>query len=195
MWRNMPRFGKEWPLRWLRMFSACVKGLATKHFFFTEYLLLWPTCRYQSSLVLEAYPEAWEQHWDRRLWVSLIAGHQQKPHILLPSQRILQMSLILWAAVHPMVPQAPSTFFLGCQSTRLGVDELPDWGGTLYSQLLRLVLLTSYKMRGFSQKKIVVRWEATCSILKQHWYTMCSFCQTKKYILTQFIVHFLKSSL
>ena len=54
---------------------------------------------------------------------------------------------------------APGTeyFFLGCQSTRLGVDELPDWGGTLYSQLLRLVLLTSYKMRGFSQKTIVVR--------------------------------------
>ena len=168
------------------------KRIGHETLFFTEYLLLWPTCRYQSSLVLEAYPEAWEQHWDRRLWVSLIAGHQQKPHILLPSQRILQMSLILWAAVHPMVPQAPSTFFLGCQSTRLGVDELPDCGGTLYSQLLRLVLLTSYKMRGFSQKTRVVRWEATCSILKQHWYTMCSFCQTKKIYSDTIYSSFLK---
>ena len=195
MRRNMPRFLKEWHLRWLRMFSACVKGLATKHFFLlntsyydllvdTKALWYWRLIqRRGSSTEIGGYGWAWSPAISR------------SPTSCSPANVSFKCPWSCGQQYIPWCPRHRVLFFLGCQSTRLGVDELPDWGGTLYSQLLRLVLLTSYKMRGFSQKTRVVRWEATCSILKQHWYTMCSFCQTKKYILTQFIVHFLKSSL
>lgn len=138
----------------LLIISDCVCGI-----------ILRLTCRHQSSLVLVAYLEAKEQHRNLRLWVSPFADHQQKLHILLPSQRILQMSLILWAAEHPMVPRVPNTFSSGRQSTERVVDELLDQRGTLYLQLLKLGLQANYKnerMFNAFNPRTILRRDALC---------------------------------